>query len=266
MAIRAKEHMTGDKALSKIRDAFESADFACNEILRDYGEDFFVVSHEEATGIVEPFRVFVQSKGTTREANWTEYVDPLTVRNWVTGNELVVVVKRNVETGESRYCIPEDSFDYFDIHPYVIDRRNIPIRCEVEFKKDTPKELVWRARIRHYERMVRLSLPDNERFQEIPKARLFLMELFDRCGLLDSKKFVPSEAALGRLPLVPVDDSGLTPEDNFTVKQQVIFRKCVCIIADRLTELAPGIPLSKSFIEHGAIVLQLAGFHYGLDD
>lgn len=267
MAKRDANHSTGDLAATLTKLSFEEEGYAVNDVLKDYGEDFFVVTHDKQSGIVEPARIFIQSKGTNRAGDWTEYVDPLTVRNWVTGNELVVVVKRNLVTGEVRYCIPEFDYSYFDVAGYIFDNNKlVPIRCATKYNKDTPDQLIWAARIRHYERMALLYLPDDVKVMEIPAVRLVGWEFLARCGLIETEGFVPSAASLSRLASWGVEKDQLEDQDNFTIREQVLYRNWLIIVYNRLKELSPCITLKGSFLEHLAIVMQLAGFNYGLND
>lgn len=173
MSQRTSEHIIGDRGEARTQLAFIDSGFACNKVEKDYGEDFFVVTHA-SDGIVEPFRIFVQSKATEPDASakvrWTEYIKPLTVRNWILGNEMVVVVKRDLTSRTARYCIPEEVHAYEDVHDYLFSAespRDFPIVCEQKFTRKTPGELVWRARVRHYDRLIRLALPTDE-FDRVP--------------------------------------------------------------------------------------------------
>lgn len=263
MAKRDGNHSTGDIAASLTKLSFEKKGYAVNDIFKDYGEDFFVITHDEETSIVEPARIFVQSKGT-RTSKWDEYIDPFTVRNWVSSNELVVVIKRSLANDEAKYCIPEFAFSYFDIAAYINEGKYVPIKCTINFNNDSPDHLIWAARIRHYERMALLSIPGNDHFVDIPAVRLYGWEFLGRCGLVN-ENFVPSEVSIERLSSLNIKEGDLKDEDNFTVRQQVLYNNWVVIINNRLKELSPCVLISKTFIEHLGIVMQLAGFQYGLD-
>lgn len=266
MAIRDKNHSIGDIAASSTKSDFEKYGYAVNDILKDYGEDFFVVTHDNETNIVEPARIFVQSKGTRSLTNWGEYVDPLTVRNWVSGNELVIVVKRNIDTDKVRYCIPEEDYSYFEIVDFIVSKQKVPINCKIPFTEETPQQLIWAARIRHYERMILLNLPDNVHFQDVPAARWIALELLGRCGLVNSEKFVPSDASLSRLNGKFFITDELFDSENMTKRQLALYTSWVAIITNRLNCLSPETSFRNSFIEHLAIVMQIAGKNYGLYD
>ncbi|UKJ77289.1 hypothetical protein [Azospirillum brasilense] len=188
MAKRDDNHSTGDRADLRTQAEFVELGYACNPISKDYGEDFFVVMHDKVSKIIEPFRIFVQSKGTTIPedvpSDWTEYIDPLTVRQWILGSDLVVVVRRNIETREARYTIPEIDYSYWDIYSHCTGGKDVPIRCRIPFEASTPHELVWHARVRHYMRLFALTLKDESEWKDVPGYKLYLLELFLRMGLL----------------------------------------------------------------------------------
>jgi len=188
MAKRHENHKIGSLGELHIARMFEELGYACSAISPDYGEDFFVFG--ESNGIIEPFKIFVQvrasSQADRRPSAWTEYEDPLTVRNWVLGNELVILVRHNFTTVTTRYCVPEEDILYWEIDP----RRRVPLRCLHEFNSATVEELIWRARIRHYDRIVRITQPnefEKSTWKDIPQFRLFVLELLFRLGFIDRR-------------------------------------------------------------------------------
>jgi hypothetical protein len=260
MAYRPQQHQTGDKAQEETLRAFVEHGFACNPIQNDYGEDFFVTTHEETSNIVEPFRLFVQSKGTETHnpTRWTEYVDALTVRNWVLGNELVIVIKRDLLTGEARFCIPEEDYEYFDLHEFLFKGsapKRVPLNCCTPFDRNTPIQLLWRARLRHYERLIRMCLPDNQQWRELPKAQLFSYELLSRLGMVEGD-LLPTRAFKDHYAAMPVQK--FESEPGMSAAERDRFAKCCQIIIDRLAELASGYKLSKPCLEQLAIAMTRA--------
>jgi hypothetical protein len=188
MAKRTGNQGTGDRGELSLRAMFADCGYATSEIKPDFGEDFFVFCQDGE--YIEPFRIFVQSKASeqldTTASDWTEYCDPMTVRNWVLNNELTVVVRQNLASGERRYCIPEEDIDYWSIDP----THDVPVRLTQAFDQQTVKHLVWRARLRHYDHVVRLVRPndfESEVGDDVPAYRKFVVELLLRLGLLDTR-------------------------------------------------------------------------------
>ena len=261
MSRRTREHIIGDRGEARTQLAFIDSGFACNEVEKDYGEDFFVVTHG-SDGTVEPFRIFVQSKATEpsadAKARWTEYIDPLTARNWILGNEMVVVIKQDLTSRIARYCIPEEIYAYEDVHDYLFEAesaRNFPIVCDQKFTRKTPSALVWRARVRHYDRLIRLALPTDE-FRGMPAADVYAMELAFRLGLIDTP-FQPSVASLDLLRrLSPID--GIEPEADMPEEDQQRYVACVRVTNDRMAQLAPTCPIATRTLDLVAVALTRA--------
>lgn len=269
MALRPREHIIGDRAEADVVAAFEYSGFACNEIRKDYGEDFFVVTHEDTSGIVEPFRIFIQVKGTdpTRQENlrWTEYVDALTVRNWVLANEMVVVVKKHLESGEARYCIPEERIEYLDIVDQVRangPRAQMPVRCELPFTVSTPRELVKRARIRHYERLVCLCLPNDTVYRDLSRADMFAIEFMGRIGLLGNGE--ATEATVMRYRIITPAEN-YEDEPNMSANEKRAFEKSFRIVVDCIAEHSENQIVAVAFVEHCAVILARTLIRQGIE-
>jgi len=155
--------------------------YICNNITEDFGEDFFVYGEDD--GIVEPFKIFVQAKGSKAwdriPSDWTEYCDPFTVRNWILSNELTIVVRTNLRSGEARYAIPEDECEYWSIDY----KTPFPVQLLTTFDDEAAERLIWVARIRHYDRLFRITVPNPfevSQFQDVPRFRTFLLEFLVR--------------------------------------------------------------------------------------
>lgn len=188
MAKRTGNHKRGDLGELKVRMIFSEAGFATSEMSKDYGEDFFVFG--EDAGIIEPFRIYVQVKTSEKndqhKSDWTIYEDLLTVRNWVIGNDLTVVIRHNKKSGEYNFCVPEDEVEYWDLPS--TKNSDIAINCNEKFDIEAAKKLMWMARIRHYDRIVRITQPNEmggDTWNDIPKYKLFCLELLVRLELMD---------------------------------------------------------------------------------
>ncbi|KRA65316.1 hypothetical protein [Rhizobium sp. Root651] len=259
MAERTREHIIGDRGELRNMLTFAESGYASNKLEKDYGEDFFVVTHAAGGGTVEPFRIFVQSKATDPAtgvaARWTEYVDPLTVRNWLLGNEMVVVIKRDLRTNSARYCIPEEVYRYEDVHECLFageTRKEFPITCDTNFTEETPDKLVWRARVRHYDRIIRLALPDDE-FRGRPAAEIYAMELALRLGLLDAHDQI-SIASLEHLNrLSNLEGDVKIPE--LTEDEKHDFIACFHVADASITQRVPGLRTAQYSLELVAGVL-----------
>ncbi len=249
MAQRTENHITGDRGELKNRGAFEDAGYATNKVEKDYGEDFFVATHGYG-GTVEPSRIFVQSKATDlagdAKVRWTEYLDPMTVRNWILGNEMVVVIKRDLASNTARYCIPEEVYTYVDVHECLFGGdapRSFPIVCDQPLTERTPEQLVWRARIRHYDRLIRLATADDD-FNGVPADQVYALELACRLNLI-LEPLVPSEAALHRLYQMP-DLGEFVATADMSADEQQCFAASVCVTIGRIDEVAPNFAVSQT--------------------
>ncbi|CAH1043798.1 DUF4365 domain-containing protein [Halomonas sp. TD01] len=188
MAKRTNNHKLGDLGELKVRMIFSEAGFAISEMSKDYGEDFFVFG--EDAGVIEPFRIYVQVKTSEKndqhKSDWTIYEDCLTVRNWIIGNDLTILVRHNKKSGEYKFCVPEDEVEYWNL-PFIKDS-DIAINCNENFDAEAAKKLMWMARIRHYDRIVKITQPNEmgeDTWNDIPKYRLFCLELLVRLKLMD---------------------------------------------------------------------------------
>ncbi|WP_174156777.1 hypothetical protein [Rhizobium rhizogenes] len=252
MAQRTDEHITGDRGELKNRDVFEELGYATSKVEKDYGEDFFVATHADG-GTIEPSRIFVQSKATDPDVGdsvrWTEYLDPLTVRNWILGNEMVVVIKRDLRSKIAKYCIPEEVYNYSDVHKYLFGAevpRKFPIVCDLPLTEKTPEQLVWRARVRHYDRLIRLVALD-EQFEGLPAEQVYALELAHRLGLL-SAPLLLSEAAIQALQNLP--NLGEFPASgDMSADDHRRFAACVCVTIARIDEVAPGFGVSQTTLD-----------------
>jgi hypothetical protein len=237
---------------------FEDLGYACTRITPDYGEDFFV--HGEDSGVIEPFRIFVQVRASEQvdvhESDWTEYEDPWTVRKWVLGNELVVLVRHNFTSGVTRYCIPEESIVYWDIDP----SKNVPVHCSLVFDPSVADELIWRARIRHYDRIVRITQPnafEDLNWNEVPQFRLFALEFLTRLSLLDpTGSYLADEFYAKQLPLTLHLIEDCSDSEDMTAYQKAKYAACSLLILTRLREVCGfEIGLAPFFLDQCACVL-----------
>ena len=195
MTRNSLQQKIGRRGEGRIRGMFEDEGYACAPIYPDFGEDFLVFGEDRES--IEPFKLFVQVKAServdARPSDWTEYVEPLKVRNWILSNELTVVVRCNLLSGETRYCIPEDECDYWEIDFHT----DVPIRIDKPFTSQTVQELVWMARLRHYDRIIRLTRPnafESHEHKEVPRFRLFIAEFLVRLHVLTLEGGLTEEA------------------------------------------------------------------------
>jgi hypothetical protein len=223
VAKNSRNQRTGRRGETAVWTIFEDLGYVCNDIADDFGEDFFVYAEEDE--IIEPFKIFIQVKASDEfdknPSDWTEYCDALTVRNWILSNELTIVVRKNLKSGEIRYAIPEEEFEYWKLDPDT----KFPVRMLKDFDATAAKRVMWKARVRHYERLVRLTMPnpfETHEFEGIPKYRLFLLELLFRMGVLDhgdqfSAEFVKSYNRLHadcEATFTPSDAADMSPEEQ----------------------------------------------------
>lgn len=240
---------------------FITCGYACSDIDPDFGEDFFVFGQDG--DYIEPFRIFVQAKASeqrdTTESDWTEYCDPMTVRNWVLNHELTVIVRQNLASGEIRYGIPEEAIDY-----WALDMtRDVPVRLTRPFGWETVEHLVWRARLRHYDHIVRLVRPNDfepEAGHDVPAYRKFVVELLMRLGALDARGELRSMAMAGyrRHYMNLALGCDLAPAADMSLHEALRYAACLRVALDAVQAAAgEGNGLTGLLLDDCACVLAL---------
>jgi hypothetical protein len=242
MALRTKQHKIGSSGELALRSKIEELGFATSSIDPDYGEDFFVFG--EDNGVIEPFKIYVQAKTSEKDdlnkSDWTIYEDALTVRNWVLGNDSTVLVRYNKKDGIFKYCIPEDQVTYWDL---PLDRsKEVALHCSDTLDDDAILRLMWHARIRHYERIVKITQPNNfEDFfwKDIPQFRLFCLEFLTRLGLMDENEpHLSDYAYTAQLPLKLklIEECEFASSDDMTILEKGTYSACMLLILNALRE------------------------------
>ncbi len=242
MAKRSENHKLGDLGEQKVRLVFAEAGFAVSEISPDYGEGFFVFGEDK--GVIEPFKIYVQVKASGKEdkyiSDWTIYEDCLTVRNWIMENSLTVIIRYNERSGVYKYCIPEDEIEYWEI-PFS-EGGNVAIKCSENFDIDAARKLMWIARIRHYDRVVKITQPneiDANVWDGMPKYQLFCFELLVRLKLIDSCDLRLRDEVYAKLLSMSewlveeYEDS-----DDMSAKDKSIYASCSLLIINRLEDIS----------------------------
>jgi hypothetical protein len=258
MAKRTKNQSTGDIGEASLKLLFTAAGYACSDIKPDFGQDFFV--YPQDVDEIEPFKIFVQSKASATfdsvTSDWTEYEDPMTVRNWVLGNELTVVIRQNFTSGDIKYCIPEEEID----HRKIDYGKLFPVRILTNFEgKNTVEQLIWRARIRHYHRLVQLAQPsefDKGDPEEVPSYRLFLAEFLARIGILGSGSIKDGALEIythffGVTALTMDFVAGL----DLSIHEKLRYSACMQLVLQRLAEVSFGQGLVIIFADQCACLL-----------
>ncbi|WP_157660997.1 DUF4365 domain-containing protein [Burkholderia ubonensis] len=259
MAKDSRGQKIGRRGHGFIRRVFEDLGYICNDITEDFGEDFFVYGEDE--GVVEPFKIFVQAKGSEawdrKSSDWTEYCDPLTVRNWILSNELTIVVRANLRSSEARYAIPEDECEY-----WAIDyKTQFPIRLLTPFDEEAAERLIWIARIRHYDRLFRITMPNSfevSQYQDVPRFRTFLLEFLVRLRIFSELPFFIEEFV--RLYIHIFDDYKenlyLPAAEDMTERERMRYATCFTAILMAI-EMRSGLKLEVRpyFIDQLACLL-----------
>lgn len=165
MAKNNSAHQIGRKGARKLLSLISDAGYSCDEIKDDYGEDIYLNGHDDDF-IVEPFRIFFQVKTVETKAkvdsDWTIYdLDISTVRKWILGNELTILVKYNIDEDRFKYCIPEFEITYRNLALKMSDHKSKSQKfyCKYDFDIKKLNSLIWLARVRNYDRILRLTHP-----------------------------------------------------------------------------------------------------------
>lgn len=242
MALRPKQHKIGDSGELALRSKVAAMGFATSDIDPDYGEDFFIFGEDD--GVIEPFKIYVQVKTSEKDnlykSDWTVYEDVLTVRNWVLGNDLTILVRFNKADGIFKYSIPEDEVTYWDL---PLDRsKNVSLNCSKVLNDDTICQLVWKARIRHYERIVKITQPNDfetTSWEDIPQFRLFCLEFLTRLGIMHEKEHHLNDyvsSVLLPVALRLIEECELECSEDMSTLDKGIYGACMLIILDVLEE------------------------------
>lgn len=255
MAKRSKNQSTGDRGEARLQLMFIDAGYACSDIDPDYGQDFFVYLQDGEE--IEPAKIFVQSKASdtfdVTASDWTEYEDPMTVRNWILGSDLTVVVRQNFQSGEIRYSIPEEDVDYRKLDL----TKNCPVRIQTQFTTETIKNLIWRARIRHFQRLIQLAEPsafDEQDAVDDPLQRKLIIEFLTRVAVLDGSDFTDRALArythlLGVMSLTMDFQASV----DMNIHEKLRYSACLQVIVHAIAEFNQG--LKKIFADRCAIFL-----------
>jgi hypothetical protein len=102
---------------------------------------------------------------------------------------------------------------------------------QADFSAAMVNKLLWMARIRHYDRIVRLTRPNEfeaHEFDEVPHFRLFVMEFLERLGIFDSGTCFAKDAAVLYLYLFAKNaaDSNLVNASDMTRREVVRYATC----------------------------------------
>ncbi|MET1255927.1 DUF4365 domain-containing protein [Aliikangiella maris] len=242
MAFRTTQHKIGSSGELALRSKIEDLGFATSSIDPDYGEDFFIFGEDD--GVIEPFKIYVQAKTSEKDdlykSDWTIYEDVLTVRNWVLGSDFTILVRFNKKDGIYKYCIPEDEVTYWDL---PLDRsRDVALNCSQVLDDDAISQLMWQARIRHYERIVKITQPndfEDTSWEDLPQFRLFCLEFLTRLGLMNGKEPHLSDYAYSaQLPLKMklIEDCEFESSEDMTILEKGTYGACMLLILDALRE------------------------------
>jgi|GEM_PF-4826824 len=259
MAKNSRSQKIGKRGETTAKKIFEDLGYVCNDISNDFGEDFFVLGEQDT--VIEPFKIYVQVKASETfekyPSDWTEYCDPFTVRNWILSNDLAIVIRVNLGTNEIRYLIPEDDCEYWEID-YEND---VPIRLQRPFSANEVEHLVWTARLRHYNRLVKLTMPnqfESHEYQKIPRFRLYIYEFLVRLKIFDS----PTHLCPDILELYKdifnktAAEIDIMDSDDMTRHEKLRYATCLQLVSIALQDIS-GIKLglTPSFLDQCACLL-----------
>lgn len=244
MAFRPKQHKIGSSGELALRSKIGDLGFATSSIDPDYGEDFFIFG--EDNGVIEPFKIYVQAKTSEKDdhhkSDWTIYEDVLTVRNWVLGSDFTVLIRFNKKDQIYKYCIPEDEVTYWDLP--LDSSKNVALHCSQILDDNAIYRLMWRARIRHYERIVKITQPndfEDTSWNDIPQFKLFCLEFLTRIGMMDEKEPHISDYAYSaqltlKLKLMTDSEHELESSEDMTILQKSTYSACMLLILEALRE------------------------------
>lgn len=160
MPKRTQSHITADIAVTRVVSIFTGLGWACDTVEHDYGEDVFVQA--AANGRVDPFRLWVQVKGTqdaetlrNKRGDFVWRVSHDHVLRWVRSLETVVVVLWDMKSDRGFWMKPHEDFSEWDC--YATQRKSASlVFCEDRlFDAASANAMMWRARVTHYALLVR---------------------------------------------------------------------------------------------------------------
>ncbi len=161
MPHRPTSHVVADRAIAAVSSICADAGLACERVMNDYGEDLVV--QPSFNGIVDPFRLYLQVKGTMKrlrsECTDTRCCVRVGTRHfakWMNSIDPMIVVLWSVAEGEGCWL----HIDYRTPERYTQNRASVSIelRGQQQFTPSSINRFVWEARLAHYESIVTLCL------------------------------------------------------------------------------------------------------------
>ena len=160
----SNNHFLGRLALSNVTKICTEANWICEQIIEDYGEDLSIQMSFQ--GVIDSFRVWIQVKGLSagsykknKNGDRLVYFDRNHLNKWQKSIDLVIIVLYCPEDKTLRYCLPQDEFaeKYFD-DPFGKRGQSLKFTEENSFDIKSIKFLEWTARIRFYENLISIYI------------------------------------------------------------------------------------------------------------
>jgi hypothetical protein len=274
MTHRPKEHVTGDRAISAVREAFEEHGFAVNENRKDYGEDLLVQTHHE--GRMDASRLWVQVKGTedvnsyrtskkSKKDRFSLSFPLGTVMRWIRTIDLVIVVLWDVKRKAGWYAVPRRQINEWDVvrsgqKTVTLKFRKSPQggpSIYGEFDTKAAYRLGWESRFEHFNLLVLKTLEvARERhggsptdLEERQKLSLIMRDFLRLLGFIDPEHADPTSIMLKnevRVRAVEICKALLAGElgERPEGPEDAVMLTAVNMVAERLSEidLAPAMP------------------------
>lgn len=180
MPQRPGQHVTADRAAQAIEHIFTDCGFACDILSHDYGEDIVVQTMHK--GVIDPFRLLIQSKGTRNIARYFRktdhvYIVPVSIGHalkWARSSDLVVVVLWDITQKAGVWTVPKEQVDQWSMYLLQTRSARLEFRPDAKFTRQAARQLVWRARIEHYSHLLnraRYLDADRDAFVDDPAER-----------------------------------------------------------------------------------------------
>jgi len=198
-------------------------------------------------------------KASTINSDWTVYdINTETIRNWIIANDMTIVIRYNLHDEKAYYCVPEDNLNYWDLEDI---EKNTVLQCDIPFNKQEIEKIMWQARVRHYDRLVRLTMPndfENNNWQGIPQFKLFIHKFLYRIKLVNEDFSISDELFVKQSAMKAFlyNDMEFEDSEDMLAIDKALYASCTLMILGALEEHSGvKVGMKKFLVDQSSIVL-----------
>jgi hypothetical protein len=170
MPKRTDTHVIADIAVNDVQKIVAECGWASESVYNDYGEDLLVqTSHKQE---MDSFKMWIQVKGTRnlkrfRSKRWG-YSLKLSkdhIAKWLRTIDPVIIVLWDVNTKSGLWCLPHKAFEKGLLHKTKEGKIRIVFPVKQVFDIRGLHEIVWDARIEHYNTLAASKMVELEHWE-----------------------------------------------------------------------------------------------------